>query len=55
MAERSEYVNVFHDVNSTLYAVTSIYHRGGFLLKVFKVFYSINLTLSRKGKFSDKK
>ena len=51
MAERNEYVNVFHDVN----AVTSIYHRGGFLLKVFKVFYSINLTLSRKGKFSYKK
>ena len=45
-------VNVFHDVNSILYVVTSIHCKGGFLLKVF---HSVSLTLSRKGKLSHKK
>ena len=48
-AELSEHVNliyVFHDGNSTLYMVTSIYHKAGFLLKVIlttNVIHSINL------------
>ena len=48
-------VNMFHDVNSTLQAVTGIDDMGGFLLTVFKVFYSMNLILSRNAKFSHKK
>ena len=51
MAELSEYVNVinvFRDGKSTLYSVISIHHKVGFLLKVIKVFHSVNLTLFAK-------
>ena len=40
--------NVFHDVNSTLNTVTKIHEKGVFLIKVFKVFHSVNLTLFTK-------
>ena len=39
---------------SILYAVTSIHHRGGFLLKGFKVFHSVNLTIFSKRKIFPK-
>ena len=51
MAKLNECVYVFHNVNSILYAVT----KHGFLVKLFKYFHSINLTLSQGGKYSHKK
>ena len=45
MAELSYHVkiiNVFNDVNSTLYTVRNIHHKGGFLLKVILNIYRLH-------------
>ena len=39
-------ISVFH-VISTLYMVTTIHHKDDFLVKVIKVFYSVNLFTNR--------
>ena len=38
LSEHVNVINVFHDVNSNSYTVTSIHHMAGFLLKVGNVF-----------------
>ena len=38
-------ISVFHDVNSTLWKVTSINHKAEVLLKVDNGLYNVNVTL----------
>lgn len=35
LSEHVEIINVFDDINSTLYMVRSVQHKGGFYLKLF--------------------
>ena len=39
------FFDVFHDVNSNLYTVTSIYHKVWILLKVISDFQNLKVTL----------
>ena len=43
LSEHGNVLNVFHDVNSTLYTLTIIEHKAGFLLKAINVFHSVSL------------
>ena len=55
MAELSENMNVFHDVKVNLITVISIHRMGGFLLKIYKVFHSVDFTLFTKRKMFPQK
>ena len=43
--EHVKVINIFHDVNSSLYTVTKIHIKTGILLKVINLFRNENLTL----------
>ena len=43
LSEHRNVTNVFHDVNSTLYTITIIEHKTGFLLKAINIFHSVSL------------
>lgn len=45
MREHANVNNIFHDVNSTLYAITNIHQKAGILHLVVNVFHNVNLTL----------
>ena len=45
ISEHVNFINVFPDVNSNLYAATNIHHKARILLKHVNVFDNVNFTL----------